>query len=179
MFFKKNKVEVVPENEWTDYSEQEKYATKKGLAIAMCVPGAASVGLLAHRILSNNSSSIEQVANVIDSATLKSLTSSITQIPVTSDHITAIPTGAVSEHIASTSLDVLTTILDPVIQILVAISLPIASVIMIGSLFWFMFGKAEKAWSMIMNAGFGFVLIQLSPLFLKILHQLGNAVQVQ
>ncbi|HBT72904.1 MAG TPA: hypothetical protein DEB37_11830 [Lysinibacillus sp.] len=78
--------------------------------------------------------------------------------------------------IADKSLEILATALDPVVQILVAISFPIASVIMVGACFFFMLGNSEKAWSMIMNAGLGYVLINLSPLFLQILKQIGEAI---
>jgi len=70
----------------------------------------------------------------------------------------------------------LTTILDPLIQVMIAISFPVASVIMIGACFFFMFNNSEKAWSMIMKAGLGYVLIQMSPLFLEILRTIGRAV---
>lgn len=83
-----------------------------------------------------------------------------------------IPTG----FIAESSLNMLATVLDPVVQILVAISFPIASVIMIGACFFFMFGNSEKAWNMIMNAGLVYVLIQLSPMFLQILKEIVKAV---
>lgn len=71
--------------------------------------------------------------------------------------------------IADKSLDMLASILDPVVQVMVAISFSVASVIMIGVFFFFMMRNNERAWSMIMNAGIGFVLIQLSTLFLDIL----------
>lgn len=93
--------------------------------------------------------------------------SAATQTPVNT-----IPTG----FIADKSLEMLANVLDPFIQIMVAISFPVASVIMIGACFFFMFGNSEKAWSMIMNAGLGYVLIQISPLFLEILRQIGEAV---
>jgi len=73
-------------------------------------------------------------------------------------------------------LEMLANILDPLIDIMVAISFPIASVIMVGGCFFFMLGNSEKAWSMIMNASLGYVLISLSPLFLDILRTLGNTV---
>lgn len=47
---------------------------------------------------------------------------------------------------------------------------------MVGSCFFFMLGNSEKAWSMIMNAGLGYVLINLSPLFLQILKHIGEAI---
>lgn len=168
MFFKKNKIEVVPESEWTDFSGVEQYATKKNLAVAMCVPTVASVGLLAHRFLADN--------------VTHAMAASVPTIPVSAP----VPTHAVvttvnsigdpTSLVADKSLEMLATILDPIIDILVAISFPVASVIMVGACFFFMFGNSEKAWSMIMNAGLGYVLIQVSPLFLEILRKVGEAV---
>ena len=83
-----------------------------------------------------------------------------------------IPTG----FIADTSLEMLANVLNPLVQVMVAISFPIASVIMIGGCFFFMIGNSEKAWQTIMNAGLGYVLVQLSPLFLNILREVGEAV---
>jgi hypothetical protein len=87
----------------------------------------------------------------------------------------AIPVGA-SEYISDSALRTLAHALDPLVDILVAISLPVASVVMVGGCFFFMLGNSEKAWSMIQNAGLGYVLIQLSPLFVKVLEQVGRAV---
>jgi hypothetical protein len=84
-------------------------------------------------------------------------------------------TEAAATAIATTSLSILAHALDPIIQILVAISLPVASIVMIGGCFFFMFGKSEKAWSTIQNAGLGYLLIQLSPLFIKVLEQVGKS----
>jgi len=39
-----------------------------------------------------------------------------------------------------------------------------------------MFGNSEKAWGIIMNAGLGYVLIQLSPLFMDKLRTVGKVV---
>ena len=77
-------------------------------------------------------------------------------------------------HSRSNLIFTLASALDPVTEILIAISLPIASVIMIGACFFFMFGNNEKAWSLIKNAGLGYILIPLSPLFLDILRTVGE-----
>jgi hypothetical protein len=74
------------------------------------------------------------------------------------------------------TLSTLAHILDPIVDILVALSFPIASVIIVGSCFQFMFDRADKGWTMIQNAGLGYVLIQVSPLILNVLKQVGNAV---
>jgi hypothetical protein len=74
------------------------------------------------------------------------------------------------------TLSTLAHVLDPVIDILVALSFPIASVIIVGSCFQFMFDRSDKGWQMIQNAGLGYVLIQVSPLILDVLKQVGTAV---
>jgi FtsH-binding integral membrane protein len=80
------------------------------------------------------------------------------------------------EWMSAQTLSTLAHVLDPLVDIMVALSFPIASVIIVGSCFFFMFGKSEKAWDGIMKAGLGYVLIQVSPLILDVLKQVGNAV---
>lgn len=81
-----------------------------------------------------------------------------------------------AQYIGEKSMQVIAHALDPLVELMVALSFPIASVIMVGACFFFMFNNADKAWDMIMKAGLGYVLIQLSPLFLKILQEVGTAV---
>jgi hypothetical protein len=81
-----------------------------------------------------------------------------------------------TQVIGEGAMRTLASALNPLIDILVAISLPVASVIMVGGSFFFMFGNSEKAWSTIQNAGLGYVLIQLSPLFINILEQVGKSI---
>lgn len=175
MFFrKKNKIEVVPESEYTDYAERfEQYASIKTVAIASIIPTAASVGLVAHRLLASEPSSTIPVSTPVvpEVTTLEPVINSVVS---STDTIATLaqPTGIIADK----SLDMLANVLDPLVQIMVAVSFPVASVIMIGACFFFMFGNSEKAWSMIMNAGLGYVLIQLSPLFLNILREVGSAV---
>lgn len=84
-------------------------------------------------------------------------------------------TVTASQVVGETATRTLAHALDPLIDILVAISLPVASVVMVGGCFFFMLGNSDKAWSMIQNAGLGYVLIQLSPLFINMLEQVGKA----
>lgn len=93
-------------------------------------------------------------------------------IPVTAQ---VVPVGA-ADWMGEKTLSALAHVLDPVVDILVALSFPIASVIIVGACFFFMFNNSEKAWSMIQSAGLGYVLIQVSPLILNVLKQVGNAV---
>ncbi|ELK39923.1 hypothetical protein H7K32_15450 [Brevibacillus agri] len=85
-------------------------------------------------------------------------------------------TASATQVVAGTTLQVLAHALDPLTQVLVAISLPVASVVMIGGCFFFMFGQSDRAWSTIQNAGLGYILIQLSPLFIKVLEQVGKSI---
>lgn len=187
MFFNKNKTKVVPASEYTDYSErfndlekmrnEEDFATKKDVVVMASIPVLGAAGYVLYQ--SNNkanevvaTTSINEPINVMQHAPIpehSTLTEAYTPLVVN-----AIPqqTGFVADK----SLEVLATALDPLVQILVAISFPIASVIMVGACFFFMFGNSERAWNMIMNAGLGYVLIQLSPLFLDILKEVGEAV---
>jgi hypothetical protein len=101
----------------------------------------------------------------------KVLASTNESVPV----VTAVPVGA-SEWMGEKTLSALAHVLDPVVDILVALSFPVASVIIVGACFFFMLGNSEKAWSTIQNASLGYVLIQVSPLILDVLKQVGNAV---
>ncbi|MBG9453325.1 hypothetical protein ABE61_04350 [Lysinibacillus sphaericus] len=177
MFKKRIKTEVVPANEYTDFSDRfegdEKYATLRHVAIAASVPAITAVGtgLFMFNKFQSAISSLNLPVDVpIQQHTLAPV---MAQIPST------IPINAIPQQtgiIADKSLEMLATILDPMIQVMVAISFPVASVIMIGACFFFMFGNSERAWNTIMNAGLGYVLIQMSPLFLEILRAIGKAV---
>lgn len=90
-------------------------------------------------------------------------------------NVEAVPASA-KEWMGEQTMSALAHALDPLVDVLVALSFPIASVIIVGGCFFFMLGNSEKAWSTIQNAGLGYVLIQISPLILSVLKQIGNAV---
>lgn len=155
------------------FREESKFATRKDVMVMATVPILGAAGLFSYNKMVADHSTVERVAPVtyqpIDTIT------NATSLPETYTPVSfnvPMETGLIADK----SLEMLATILDPVVQILVAISFPIASVIMVGACFFFMLGNSEKAWSMIMNAGLGYVLIQLSPLFLDILRVIGEAV---
>ncbi|WKT75558.1 hypothetical protein [Lysinibacillus fusiformis] len=179
MFKKRIKTEVVPAHEYTDYSDRfvgdEKYATLKHVALAASVPTLTAIGtgLFIFNKINNTYSSSAIPVNAPVQQVIEPVSA---QIPST---LSTIPVNAIAQPtgiIADKSLEILATALDPVVQILVAISFPIASVIMVGACFFFMLGNSEKAWSLIMNAGLGYVLIQISPLFLEILRTIGDSI---
>lgn len=176
--FKRNKTRVVPVAEYGDYTErfeemekirqERSFATRKDVIVMGAIPAVSAAGLVAYNKLTAVAPSVMEVTPVTAMPDIASLPETYTTMAVNAP----IPTG----YVADKSLEVLATILDPVIDILIAISFPIASVIMIGACFFFMIGNPERAWSMIMNAGLGYVLIQISPMFLDILRTVGEAI---
>ncbi len=184
MFKRKKDVEVVPESEYTDFSGRYEEKSKKINSTIVTVATGATASLATYTITkiknpnipTNNPTNISTTYTPPEPTTLDepfNVLNEPSTLPVDFSASTdVLQTGV----IADTSLNMLAAILDPVIQILVAISFPIASVIMVGACFFFMIGNSEKAWSTIMNAGLGYVLIQMSPLFLKILQEIGKAI---
>ena len=180
MFKRKHKIEVVPELEYTDFSHRVKdnaYVTNKTMIVATLVPTTAAIGLSIYALntpetYSTTTIPVKATATTPISEPVNVLAQSST-LPA---NLTSTPEMIPAGFIADTSLEMLANVLDPLVQIMVAISFPIASVIMISGCFFFMIGNSEKAWQTIMNAGLGYVLIQLSPLFLQILSEVGEAV---
>lgn len=170
MFFYKNKVVTVPESDYTDFSD--KFATKKDLAIAASIPLAASVGYAGYKIFSGTgatSTVVNDAPSVLVSAPIVEPVTTHTPLAV---NALGQPTGIIGD----TALSALTTVLDPIIDIMVTVSFPLASVIFVGSGFFFMLGQQERAWDMIFKCAMGYIFIQLSPLLLDILKNVGSLV---
>ncbi len=163
MIFKRNKIEVVQPREYSNHdtlaylggrykeaSNKRNKTANKDLTISALFGGV--VGSL-------------QFNNIVNAAPTTGEWALQTAQP------NVIPTGV----IADASLTALATVLDPIVELLVAISFPIASVIVVCAFFLIMIGNKEKAFDMMMHAGLGYILIQLSPMFLEILKQVGEA----
>lgn len=171
MFKRKDKIEVVPPHMYTDFSDRvpgDAYATRKDVAIAAITPVALGAPIIAYRLM--NTPETYSAATIPVSAQITAPSPVIEPMNVVSPEM--IPTG----FIADSSLELLANVLDPVVQIMMAVSLPIASVIMLGGSFFFMLGNSERAWQIIFNSALGYIIIQMSPLFLEILRQVGEAV---
>jgi hypothetical protein len=174
LFNRKNKIEVIE----TDTVGEKVYATNKTVVIAALIPLAVAIT----PILINHFTKDTYTPTTIPVSTPSIVSTipppvQIPSMPVTQtiEQITPViaqNTGVV----ADTSAAMLATVLDPLINLMVAVSFPIASVIILGGCFFFMIGNSEKAWDTIFKAALGFVLIQLSPLFLDILRNVGEAV---
>lgn len=105
---------------------------------------------------------------------------------------TAIPVGLMAAHPVFAASNVVTgpavavagettkqTIMhafDPLVQMITTISYPVAAVMITGSALMIMLGMKEKGYSTMQTASIGFILVQMAPLFLKILFGIGAAV---
>lgn len=176
MFKLKDKIEVVPESAYTDFSHRDRndaYVSNKTVIAAMAIPSAVSIGLLVHRLNESSTAATIPVSSQVIEPVNVLATPPPTTLPI---DITATPEMIPTGFIADSSLEILANVLDPLLQIMMAISFPIASVIMIGGSFFFLLGNSEKAWQTIFNAALGYIIIQMSPLFLEILRQVGESV---
>ncbi|WHY93742.1 hypothetical protein QNK12_09895 [Neobacillus cucumis] len=92
----------------------------------------------------------------------------------------AIPvTAAASANAAVTTSAIYDKMLhafDPLITLIQAVSYPIAMVVVLGGALFIMIGNKEKGFTMMQGAGLGYVLVQLTPLFLKILVEAMKAI---
>lgn len=81
--------------------------------------------------------------------------------------VTAI-SGAVKEKIVHA--------FDPLIELMVGISLPIAGVMLTGGALLIMVGQKDMGMKLIMNSALGYVLVQMSPLFISLLSGVSAAI---
>lgn len=100
-------------------------------------------------------------------------------IPVTV--MTGIPTvGFASPAVATMSMPSVTSAItkafDPLIQLIVSLSYPIAGIMIAGGCLMILVGMKDKGTDMLRNAAIGYILVQLSPLLLKILVGVGTGV---
>lgn len=86
--------------------------------------------------------------------------------------VEAVPVGAVSGAITNQVIHAF----DPLVNLMVSLSLPIASVILTGAALMVMINQKEKGYSLMMQASVGYVLVQMIPLFIKLLAGIGAAI---
>ena len=83
----------------------------------------------------------------------------------------AVPVGAVSGTVKNQIIHAF----DPLVDLLISLSLPVASVILTGAALMILIGQREKGYAMMMQASLGYILMQLTPLFIKLLAGVGSA----
>lgn len=64
---------------------------------------------------------------------------------------------------------------DPLIALVQALSYPITALILTGGCLMILINQKEKGYTMIQNAAIGYILVQMSPLLLKLLVGVGGA----
>ncbi|MEI5905622.1 hypothetical protein WAK64_00900 [Bacillus spongiae] len=64
----------------------------------------------------------------------------------------------------------------PLVEMIQALSYPIALVMLTGGALMFMINQKEKGISLIQNASIGYILVQLMPLMMQLLVGIGNTV---
>jgi hypothetical protein len=64
---------------------------------------------------------------------------------------------------------------DPLVDLMVSLSLPIAGVMLTGGALMIMVHQKEMGYKMIMNGCIGYILVQMSPMFLNLLAGVGAA----
>lgn len=198
MFFKRNKVQVVQPSDYTDYSErfeelekmrvEEGYATRKQIIIGSAIPVAASVGLIINNQIKTNEMIEQLTAAVATNSTINTIVDEpinvLAQPPINYDYMIPVNDGGLAEKgadaVAEFSWDLFMAISEPIVQLFVYLSMPVASIIVAASFFILMFGMKEKALNLSMFAGLGYILMQCLPIVFKILNLIRDAMsQVQ
>jgi len=82
------------------------------------------------------------------------------------------------EYVKGQAKDQIIDALMPLVDIIQALSYPIALVMLSSGGLMFMINQKDKGISLIQNAALGYVLVQLMPTFMKIIVGIGNSVGV-
>ena len=114
--------------------------------------------------------------------TFKEITKRIAPVPIlsilSSKYVLAGPqeiTTEAVEVVAQSTRDSIIHAFDPLLQLMIDLSLPIAGIMITGGCLLIMIGQKEKGFTLLMNSSLGYVLVNLSPLFLKLLEEIGKA----
>jgi hypothetical protein len=82
-----------------------------------------------------------------------------------------VPVGAIPEAAKQKIIHAF----DPLIDLMVSLSLPIAGVMITGGALMIMIGMKDRGYSLILSASLGYVLVQMSPFFIDLLAGVGGA----
>ncbi|MCB5235540.1 hypothetical protein [Niallia circulans] len=88
----------------------------------------------------------------------------------------ATKTAFAAEAVPATAMDTIAHAFDPLIDLMVGLSLPIAGVMITGGALLIMIGQKDYGYKLMMNCSLGYVLVNLSPLFLSLLADVGKAI---
>ncbi|MFE8704149.1 hypothetical protein ACFYKX_26635 [Cytobacillus sp. FJAT-54145] len=97
---------------------------------------------------------------------------SLGMVPLIFPMTKAVPASAhevVTVTAQSQMYDKMITAFDPLINLIQGLAYPIAMIVVLGGSILVMMQQREKGYSMIMGAGLGYVLVQMTPMVLDIL----------
>lgn len=180
MFKRKMQIEVVPESVYTDFSDRYEEESKKagpsnGALITAATAATASLATYAITRYTSPTTTAPPIplpAEVAEPVNVLASTPDLSPVFSHGFNAEVIPVGFVGDK----TMAALATVFDPVVEMIVAISLPLASVVVAGAGILMILGNSEKAQSMIIKAGIGYVVIQLLPLIISIFKTMGKAV---
>lgn len=92
-----------------------------------------------------------------------------------SEPITTGPTIPVNAA-SGDMVDKIGSAFQPLIDLIVGLSLPIAGVMLAAGALAIMIGQKDMGYKLLINCGMGYVLVNLTPLFLEILKMVGDAI---
>ncbi|MBB6446425.1 hypothetical protein [Bacillus benzoevorans] len=81
-----------------------------------------------------------------------------------------------AEAVPAATKDSIIHAFDPLIDLMISLALPIAGVMITGGALLILIGQKEKGFTLILNSALGYCLVQLCPLFLTLLEQVGKAI---
>jgi hypothetical protein len=96
------------------------------------------------------------------------------QVLAVSSSATAVPVNAVTDKVMGDVISAFAHLFDPLIDLMIAISFPVASAIIVWKIFCGFFKDQGEIWEGIGKVSIVYLLVQMSPIFIKILKSLGT-----
>lgn len=84
--------------------------------------------------------------------------------------------GAIKNYIDGQLYNRIVNAFEPVIFLIKAVSYPIASVVALCGGLFIMVGSQERGFSLISRAGIGYIVVQMIPLFMRLLVEIAKAI---
>jgi hypothetical protein len=97
-------------------------------------------------------------------------------IGLTSAFAATVPVAVPVTGIPDGAKDMILHAFDPLIQLIQSLAYPIAGVMIAGGCLFVMVGNRDRGMSMLQNAAIGYILVQLSPMLLKLLVGIGSSI---
>ena len=112
-------------------------------------------------------------------ATLAASTLSIISKPVSYAHAETIESaGPVSDYISDQLTEKIIHAFEPLVGLVQGLSYPVAMIMLTGGALLIMIGSKDKGLSLIQHAGIGYILVQLAPLMMSLLVEVGKTVAI-